>query len=261
MAEQNILNKFLKEIGIACNTNQFVELAIRMMQKGSSCSLRDDFLLKKMARDHGLSISNYSNDISQNVVFGYLTTINSCLQDFLSQYAKLVGSSTNNETYDNRSDYGKLRWTIKKMSAEMDDLEKDAVNICEYYRLLRNQFIHSGEDCSKINVLHGKLQNVAEMYKKSKLSKILCAPSDKEHLNYDDQVLFARASCLIAKFIYEKTKYNWKIILESKKEKIKPFLVRSERNINSIINMLQKEYPIGEEEKKKLTLAIDAIMI
>lgn len=261
MAEQNILNLFFKEIGIACNTNQFMELAIRLMRKGCSCSFQDDLLLKKMAHGYGLSISNYTNDISQNVVFCYLTTINSCLQEFLSRYKKLVGSATHNETYDNRSDEGKLLWTIRMVSAEMGAFEKDAVNICEYYRLLRNQFIHSGEGSSRINVLYGKLQNVAGMYKKSKLSKILCAPSDKEHLNYDDQVLFARASCLIAEFIYKNTKYNWNAILESKREKIKPFLKRSERNTNCIISMLRKEYPIGEEEKKKLTLAIDAIMI
>ncbi|MCL4103049.1 hypothetical protein [Fibrobacter sp. HC4] len=196
---KNILNVFEKELGLVCNTNQYVELSMRLIQKSCSIGLDNAELLKVIARGNGLSITSYTSDVFQNVFFCYLTMIHSCFQDFLKSYEKLVGSEVYGKTYNNRDDMGHLKWIVREMKNDPDSLEKDAINICEYYRLLRNDFIHSGEENSRLKTAYSMLTNVAEAFKKSKMSHTLNAPNGVGCLNYDDQVLFSRATIIVAK--------------------------------------------------------------
>ena len=83
------------------------------------------------------------------------------------------------------------------------DIDKE-IEICEYYRLIRNKYIHNSED----NVKIPKLLNDIKI-------------NTYDSIKFDDFVIFSKSTLIVAKKIYDKIEYDYEKILI---ENIKKFL-------------------------------------
>lgn len=139
---------------------------------------------------------------------------------------------------------------ILKKSSSYDYL-KDSIeyNTLEYYRLIRNSFVHAVNN--EKNLLKYK-NNILELKDKSEYSK-LDAPNDYKELKFDDFILFTRCIKEFAKKInnlYKQNKSELKeIIIKNHSLKLKRYLQSKDRLRKLIKQLLIIDYNIRDDEE------------
>ena len=91
----------------------------------------------------------------------------------------------------------------KKLSNEAGTL----IELCEYYRLVRNSSSHGIEAKKEMNEQYKKIENI-EIKKESKFVK-LSAPNEYKNINFDDFIMYARSSQLLATILYKNIVYDY----------------------------------------------------
>lgn len=214
---ENILSAFKNELGYVNATNQYVELSVRITERDYGTEMKNN--LCGLARDVNLNVSTLTEDYMCRISKSYIVNIHSCFEKFLKSFKLLPGSPTNITTNKKTEDDDWLGWTLKTAFSNNEKDIKNDIIICEYYRLIRNCIVHNGEPS-------------AELKNKFALIKIadnprLNAPNGLDSLTFDDQVLFSRAACKVAKYIFNNSQYDINTIIETYKEclidLIKPF--------------------------------------
>lgn len=217
MMNENILSAFKNELGYVNATNQYVELSVRITERDYGTEMKNN--LCGLARDVNLNVSTLTEDYMCRISKSYIVNIHSCFEKFLKSFKLLPGSPTNITTNKKTEDDDWLGWTLKTAFSNNEKDIKNDIIICEYYRLIRNCIVHNGEPS-------------AELKNKFALIKIadnprLNAPNGLDSLTFDDQVLFSRAACKVAKYIFNNSQYDINTIIETYKEclidLIKPF--------------------------------------
>lgn len=136
----NIWTQFKNELGYVTASIQYTELALRM-SKGEHSSELAPTNIVKTAKQYGLSVSAIPEDFGRRIVGSYIIQVHCCVENFLDNFHKLVGSPTYKLSYDrNKDDH--LHWTMKN-ALGTHSVDYDVYyRICNYYRLLRNEIIH-----------------------------------------------------------------------------------------------------------------------
>lgn len=252
----NIFTELKSELGYTNVTNQYIELSARMFQMDHK---NDE--LRECARKVNLSIVALPESYLKRIANGYIIGVHSCVEHFLVNYRTLAGNPTHGYNYRAENDDNRLKWTLKicyKNQIPQD--VKQLYCICNYYRLVRNEIIHSGDGRAELRHAKSELNNIDDALMISRVSGQLKAPNDFTALDFDDQVLFSRAARTICNRIYRDSQYDWDTVLEYYKDTIANFLLANDSNGKKkarIINFLSHIYPINPENP---TLAlIDSI--
>lgn len=245
----NILKEFSNELGYINVNNQYIELAVRYYEQEHGTEPLD-----QMARSVHLSVSKLPEGYYVRVARGYIVGIQSCFEKYLIQFKGLCGNPTKTVVdYDpKKQKTNRLEWTLKACygSRFPEDI-KEYYNICNYYRLTRNQSVHRGNQSAEYKQARALVENLDRNLLKSGMCEHLNAPNSIENLTFDDQVLFSRTARLLAERIYKDSKYDWNEILTKNKSELSSLVstVRDDRRKRDakIINFLAQTYPAKEQ--------------
>lgn len=205
----NVYNEFKKEIGYIDSTNQYIEMVSRIYERDYA-----DKCIDQSAKSVSLNVSTRNESNALRIAKSYLISVHSCVEGFCLAYKSLPGSPTFQKNYSADNDGSRLSWTVKLCNIADGKKEIDALlTICEYYRLVRNETIHTGKD--KSNTKLEKAKDVCKCDNILLFASKLNAPNDSEHVNFDDQVLFSRSALQLCKMIYLKSSYDSKEIYDA----------------------------------------------
>lgn len=85
----NILRAFYNELGYVNATNQYMEVAVRSFELNHGIEE-----LKEAARNVHLSISDLPEKYSIRIAKGYIVSVNSSVESFLTAFRNLKGNPT-----------------------------------------------------------------------------------------------------------------------------------------------------------------------
>ena len=235
---ENLLSVFKKELGYVNATNQYIELSVRITEKEHSLDLKDG--LKDLAKSVNLNVSTLTEDYMCRISKSYIVNIQSCFENFLKSFKDLPGSPTNIIQKHKSKDEDWLSWTLNTAFSNIESSIKIDIDVCEYYRLIRNYIIHNGKVSASIKSKY----DIIKIVDNSKLD----APNRWDSLKFDDQVLFSRTAYRVAKYIFENSKYDINTIIEGYKKSLislaKPFQEpdsHSKAKIKYFISLLYPE--------------------
>lgn len=221
--KENIWSAFKNELGYVNATNQYVELSVRLAENDHGPDLKSN--LQRVAQSVNLSVSALTEDYMTRISKSYIVSIYSCFEEFLISFKHLPGSPTNITSKDKKKEDDWLNWTLNIAFSSIENAIKNDVTICEYYRLIRNHIVHKQD-------ISSELKNKYALIRTDNNPR-LNAPNDLNSLTFDDQVLFSRAACNVARYIFSNSQYDIDAIIAAHKESliglIKPFQEPSSR--------------------------------
>ena len=124
--------------------------------------------------------------------------------------------------------------------------------VCNYYRLVRNEIVHSGNGSNELRQAKSQLNNIDEELVKSGVCGRLKAPNDLKDLSFGDQVLFSRAARTLCERIYKDSKYDWDSVLAHHRNAIFSFIRANDpegKKQARITNFLSQIYPINTNDQ------------
>lgn len=244
----NILTELKKELGYANVTNQYIELATRTFQMDHGKES-----LQERARLVGLCVSEIPEDYTTRIAKGYITGVHSCVEHFLLEYRMLTGSPAHGHEYKADDDENRMIWTLNICyDNHIPQDVKLLYYVCNYYRLVRNEIVHSGNGSNELRQTKSQLNNIDEELVKSGVCGRLKAPNDLKDLSFDDQVLFSRAARTLCERIYKDSKYDWDSVLAHHRNAISSFIRANDsegKKQARITNFLSQIYPINTNDQ------------
>lgn len=215
MQEKNILNKYKESLGQYCAINQFVELATRCFVSDHKDEIknRDDFIA--LATRNSITITDYDYEKIVNLISkSYIVNINVCFEAFLNELYVLIKTYGKTEYIEKKKEDSWLMCIVYNIfSNGLPEETKSLLDLCEYYRLVRNYTAHNGDN----------IDNLLKQYKK--LSKYnfktdtkfvkLSAPNTFNEICFDDFVMFARSSMELATLLFDSITYDYKKLLST----------------------------------------------
>ncbi len=146
--KENVLTAFKKELGYINATNQYVELAVRIMEKDYKQNIEID--LHGLAKTMNLNVSKLSEDYRLRISKSYIVSVYSCFENFLKTFKSLPGSPTNVSNKSKKNESSWLEWTLEIVAPQVGKEIENDIAICEYYRLVRNGIVHCQDSSSAI---------------------------------------------------------------------------------------------------------------
>lgn len=242
METRSIWTSFKQELGYTTASIQYVELSRRMADDDHG-----DFLKSRKIRDtakqYGLSVSELPEDFNIRIAKSYIIQVHSCVEHFLEEFHHLLGSPTYAHEYDRKKD-NLLHWTmLNSLGTEASSPKYDLLyKICDYYRYVRNEIIHSGEATIGLRQSYGVLSDYRD--------ETLKAPNMIDSICFDDQVLFARSARELLEVLYFESQYDWPLIVEKNRAELRRItqkcLEQPEKTTQKIHNYLRQSYPIPQ---------------
>ncbi len=211
--EKNILHKFKDVLGEYCTINQFVELSKRclVMEHESEIGKRQDFIA--LASRYAITLTSYNAEQMVNAISrSYIVNIHLCFETFLKDVYYQVKSYGKYSFKEKQQTESWLKCVIKNTLTENipEDI-KPLIELCEYYRLIRNTAVHDLYDFDSHSKEYSKLQKY-KFKTNTKFSK-LSAPNSYEKISFDDFVMFSRSCIELATYIYYNISYDYKKIV------------------------------------------------
>lgn len=257
----NIFNDFKKELGYRDVVNQYIELSQRLMQKELASKLTKSFSLQDYAKQYDLNICELHDELSVRISQNYIVNIHTALALFLERFISLPATPSLRKK-------DKILYNVLKM-IYLDNIPqkvKILYYICDYYRLVRNNIIHSDEEEKSVAFKNAKafLDNRKDDKYLVEIIGKLDALHEPEFLTFDDQVLFSKATIALAERIFYDTSYNLVNHAKTHLQELKQMTSRYKNNPNRIYSMLNKYftriYPINsgnyEEQLKEIVLML-----
>ena len=241
METRNIWTSFKKELGYTTASIQYVELSRRIADDIHGGVLKGD-TIRATAKQYGLSVSEIPEDFGVRIAKSYIIQIHSCVEHFLDDFRHLIGSPTC-ELEKKKSD-NLLCWTMQNVfdSTKINDEYRLLFKICDYYRYVRNEIVHSGEAEVGVRQAYSALAGFRD--------ETLDAPNMIDSICFDDQVLFARSARTLLEAIYYESQYDWPLIVETNRVKLRRIaqkcLENPEKTTQKIQNCLRQSYPIPQ---------------
>ena len=204
-ATMSIFSDFKKELGYRNVVNQYIELSQRSMQDEIKDKLSETFSLQDYAKQYGLNICELHDELSVRIAQNYIVNIHTSFELFLERFVALTASPiSNNEKWD-------LDFILKRIyKGKIPSDVKILYYICDFYRHVRNNIMHSTSD--EKTVAYKAAKTALERCKSSAefidLLKKLDAPHEAEFLTFDDQVFYSKSAVKLAEHIYHDTIYN-----------------------------------------------------
>ena len=260
--EKNILHKFKDILGEYCAINQFVELSKRcfVREHESEIGTRQDFIT--LATQYAITLTCYNAEQMVNAISrSYIVNIHLCFETFLKDVYYQVKSYGKYSFKEKQQTESWLKCVIKNTFTENipGDI-KPLIELCEYYRLIRNTAVHDLCDFDSHSKEYSKLQkyNFKTDTKFSKLS----APNSYEKISFDDFVMFSRSCVELATYIYYNIPYDYeKIVADMPKSNITALRkYKPQRREKYLLACINTRFRIDDSLNDQLPHLLDLIM-
>lgn len=216
----NKLNAFKKANGSICRNIQYIELAVNRMEKCIEGQENNNYLLQ--VNKDKINLDNIETKNEHKLIYlNNIIVINSVFQDYLKEIIKEINKYAKNimkQKLENQSHLNYLKRNLKL------DIDKE-IEICEYYRLIRNKYVHNLED----NVKIPKLLNDMKI-------------NTYDSIKFDDFVIFSEATLIVAKTIYNEIKYDYEKILTENIKKFSKYRNNKEKFIRVFTEYIKTEF-------------------
>lgn len=250
----NSYHNFMKEAGVYDSKVEFFELATR-------CLMDKSDEIDELTKQHSIYLNNKElPTILKDIKKTYIVLAFSCFDEYLDELKKEILYY-----YDRDYSIKKEETKYSKLKNILCELEKSITedtfeeNCIEYYRLIRNSFVHkSTKNNVMIQALYKKIKKIekSEIYKKYKT-----APSAITEIDFEDFVLLT----VILKNIVKKislvinpsseevfSKIDWNTII-----KRISYLSKNSRKIQAVKNILNTEYHLTNVTEKDILSKLD----
>lgn len=215
MNSKNALNRFKQILGEYCAINQFVELSKRVFVYDHEVDLSNRESFVSLSKKHKIAITTY--DLSQmtlKIALSYIVNIHQCFETFLKDIYNLnraYGIDVGEEKKQDNS------WLIcvsnNTLGVNKSKKEKNLVQLCEYYRLIRNIAVH---DFYKLETHLSEYNSLPkDEYKTDAKFQRLEAPNKYENISFDDFVMYSRSCNELATILYDKLEFDYKKIIQA----------------------------------------------
>lgn len=257
----SIFSDFKKELGYRNVVNQYIELSQRSMQEELKTKLSETFSLQDYAKPYGLNICELHDELSVRIAQNYIVNIHTSFELFLERFVALTASPiSNSEKWD-------LNFVLKRIyKGTIPSEVKILYYICDFYRHVRNNIMHSTTDekTAAYKAAKTALQRCKGNADFIKILKNLDAPHEAEFLTFDDQVFYSKAAVKLAEHIYHDTTYD--LVIHAEKNIINLAAMTSKYHNNptrmrAILNeYFAHIYPIKVEEYVEQIIEIEKLL-
>lgn len=223
MPNKNILNQFKATLGQYCSINQFIELSKRgfLSEHGDVISDREKFI--DYANRNQITLTEYNADkMDKFISLSYIVNIHLCFESFLHDlliHMRKYGATVISEK--NKED-SLLIYVVKNLIIDSSYKLQPLIDICEYYRLVRNKAVHSSSEDNAHKIALSKL-NKHSFVKDAKFCK-LSAPNCFDYISFDDFVMFARSVNELAISLYCSFQYDYDMLISEVLLECKPII-------------------------------------
>lgn len=263
---QNILNEYKDMVGEYCAINQFVELAKRSLIKEHENEINSIGEFKKLAARYSLSLSCYEAGLMENVVSrSYIVNVYFCFETFLKDLCKQIKKYGLNKYRPKVKEESWLNCALKNIIlGSLSEQMKPEIELCEYYRLVRNSAVHDLCNIDSHEKVLQKLMLYPDFRMDAKYKRLL-APNKYDEIIFDDFVMFARSSIDVAVFLFENCKYDYKKIIidvpAKYKNKWKKWGNNRQRGEKAILSYIRSNYNLNEELSHEIPSLFDLLWL
>ena len=196
-------NKFKQDLGSSDAINEYIEVLLRQFESYTS----DESSFQSIASRYGLRV----NDVSPQVAICkireyYIVSVYQVFEEFLNQmHAFLKEYGVYKENKDSSTSM------LKHIHVNLVGMKKTSENaylyylICDYYRLIRNLCAHTDNINKAQNVYQKLFERKDEI---NVLFQKLQAPNRYDNINFDDFILYSRASKKLAEIYISNIEYD-----------------------------------------------------
>lgn len=202
------LKKGLGEFDAVVECN---EMAIREFLNNLKASQDQKQFIKDLSNKHEVRVDTVNIDLfSSRIRLFYIMSVMQQAEQFIDEFRKEY--KTYNPTWinkvDGETDFDNLLRNIFFTKGQgITEIGKEVYHGFEYYRLVRNRFVHSEEkDSKKLNNLWKKVTEFTDYYN-SKFHSVSC-PNSYEKIEFNDFLLFTNIIKNIGYTLCEKCKPN-----------------------------------------------------
>jgi hypothetical protein len=243
---------------VECN-----ELAIREFEAIAKSSISQEEYIKSLSKKHGVKVDSidaaiFRVRISQWYILSVYQQAEEFFKEFKHEHPKRSQWTQKTERETN------LNYVLTSLNIKASDLDATEkgirYDIFEYYRLIRNRFMHTDVKEDKLLELLNKInQNKTIVFEKYRVE----APNEYNKLNFDDFILFSRVTKDIAQELCHLAKPSAseiaQMLIERDQEKdpkkkeinlkgLKRFSNNRERQRKCMQNLLKSQYNLQEED-------------
>ncbi len=241
----------------------FLELSLRYLVKNMKDSNNGNHYLTTLAKRHKLKLDHVElSELLTRASQLYVLNVYQQIEEFLENFRNEHPDSIN---WQYQKGDTLLTNIIKNIGLDYNDSIKFIgileVDIFNYYRKIRNRFMHSEID--KFNFEKNATKLKAQVNKHKKYNRLI-APNSYNSLVFDDFVLFTQISKIIAKQLCVLGKPSdeqiVQLLLKLDNEKktevnlrnLKRFKNNTTRLKNSLNTLLRKEFSLAMHESENI---------
>ncbi|MDU4848512.1 hypothetical protein [Clostridium sp.] len=206
-------NEFKKKLGERDAIVQFTELMTRDFMKIYGNEVKNSNFLRNKSNEYELNLTCFDYKLLINKLVGsYIINVNVCFEEYLRKvYGKIRKYFKN--YIPKKQEESLLECVLNNLDeSKMDEKLHYYYRVCEYYRLLRNFFVHGKKDIKDNREL--LLKEINKAAKKYKIDSWEI-PNKLEEVNYNDFKLFSISSLKVGKFIITSLVYDVEKIYEN----------------------------------------------
>lgn len=165
-------NSFKKLLGEYDAVSEFIELMVRDFKYRYEDYIMDSKFLENKSKEHNIFITSYDYNIFSNkITTNYIVSVNQCFESFLKDVninGKKIGKYTWNSRREGESWLNCIVNNV--LTLEERESTQPIIELCEYYRLVRNHSVHSiskKDECEKnFKLLQKNIEFIKNRYSK-----------------------------------------------------------------------------------------------
>lgn len=233
-------------LGEYCALAQFIELSRRELISGHDLENTTEFI--ELAKKQRLTLASYNAKmLNHRAALNYISNVYTAFDSFLHNlygYVRSYGVGF----FERNPDTSLLLVMCKMVLTNVEiKSNQNYIDLCEYYRLIRNRAIHALDDKATEKSLFKKV--TAHEYKKTTKYKTLEAPNTFANVTFDDFMLFAKISRTMATLLYDQTTLDYgKIIAEIDLKKFSLYQNHFEKCKSELSSYLDMHFKKGFED-------------
>ena len=251
LTKKSLFNQLKKDAGISDSYVEYIELFVRKIEHENY----SDEDVKKMSSMFNINVNNYAPEEIKKCIRGYyifmvyqqVELFCSNAEGYIKEYCIEIAKKEKHES--------NLNYLYNQL---VDKNNKDnlLLLICDYYRLVRNQYAHSSKDQTELKALQNKLRKVQEKLPQNIFAKIN-PKFDYNSITFDDFLAYTYSFKEISNKITDSIakSYSPEKIANEIREKYKN-RSKSEKVNKMIKNYIRLHFFTHDEELVKKVIAI-----
>lgn len=241
--------EFKTYVGKVSAIHEVIELAVHEFLVSLGKATNAEEFISEAATRHGLHVHfKQAPDILSKTIQLHIVNVHEAFEKFLEDFQAEIIDTTGItwKHYDKKSSlYIVLQNIFNSQEAGKKSLGSMCVELCEYYRLVRNEIIHVSPSSEKIEEEFQKVKGYGKEAVET-YEKLGQAPNGMHDLTRDDFQLFIRVAQDVAWKLCQSTKPNQDQIAKSIEADVARFKVRwpkkPDRVLSAIVSLIEKKY-------------------